>query len=443
MKSSISGWKDVLSFTLVQVLKTKAYRISFFLLVLLVLISMPLSSLLLFSNSEDENAPIPVDKVYVYNKTSLSGMSFAGINNTAALSHIKIEPTSEDYDDLIQRISEDENRSVVLDISEEGGSYSMHLSMAKDGPVKNSHLQRLGNALMEDFNNTRMNLLGIGDDQLQLIQKPAESKVTMTDINGDPIIEEDTSITSSEYWFVYGILFFVMMATMMTGSQVSTSIATEKSTRVVEYLLITVKPLALIVGKVLAMLISTMIQMLSMVAAMFVSNKISASLSPQSNSLLTQVLPKDMFQNINIFNIILCIILVCLGLVFYAVLAGLAGATVSKLEELNEGIMIFNIVALVGVYMGLGAANTLMGIGINTFVMFAFLFPLSSPFVLPGAILVGKASLPLIGIAIVLEVVFILLLFRFVAKVFETLILHNGNTIKAKQLFQLSKHSSK
>jgi ABC-2 type transport system permease protein len=158
--------------------------------------------------------------------------------------------------------------------------------------------------------------------------------------------------------------------------------------------------------------------------------------------MLSQLLPSDLFANINITNMLLCIILVFLGLVFYAVLAGLAGATVSRLEEINEGLTLFTMISLVGVYIGLGAANALMGSGINAFVIFAFLFPLSSPFVLPGAILVGKASLPLIGIAIVLQLTFIMILFSFVARVYETLILHNGNTIKLKQLFHISKHSN-
>ena len=185
-----------------------------------------------------------------------------------------------------------------------------------------------------------------------------------------------------------------------------------------------------------------MIQMLSMVAALFVSNKISTALTPENDSLLSQLLPSDLFSNINPLNLLLCIILVFLGMIFYSVLAALAGATVSRLEELNERMTLFTLISLVGVYMGLGAANVLMGSGTNGYVTFTFLFPLSSPFILPGAILVGKAGLSIVFIAIVLELDFIILLFNFVAKIYETLILHNGNTIKVKQLFQLSKHSS-
>jgi ABC-2 type transport system permease protein len=67
------------------------------------------------------------------------------------------------------------------------------------------------------------------------------------------------------------------------------------------------------------------------------------------------------------------------------------------------------------------------------------LFPLSSPFLLPGSILVGKVGAPLIAASILLLAVSIFLLFQFVAKVFETLILHNGNKIKIKELIKISK----
>ncbi|MDF2514246.1 MAG: ABC-type Na+ efflux pump permease component-like protein, partial [Herbinix sp.] len=215
---------------------------------------------------------------------------------------------------------------------------------------------------------------------------------------------------------------------------------TEKSTRVVEYLLTSIKPLALMVGKILATLIAVLIQMISMVIMVFVSNLISGTLSAGNEStLMSEYLPKNIFENINVFNIILCFLLVILAFIFYATLAGLAGATVSKMEELNEGLTLFTFTNIIGAYIAIGALGTLMGSGLNTFVTFALLFPLSSPFILPGAIIIGKVSAPIIAAAIALQIVFILLLFKFVAAVYETLILHNGNTIKIKELMKISK----
>ena len=442
MKNNITGWKDVYAFTLTQVLKSKAYSFTFAFLVLIVLVSMPLASKLLFSNVEDENAPSPISTVYVNNTSTYKDIDFNDVKDIDAFKDIEFETMNMDYDSMVNHITEEENNSVILNISKENGEYNLHLSMIKGGPIKSSHIEKLGAALLSGFTNARMKSIGVSDSQLTLIQSPVVSKVTMTDINGEEIVDENSSISFAEYWFVYGILFFVMMANMLMGTQVATSIVTEKSTRVVEYLLITVKPLALMVGKVFAMLTATMLQMLAMVGALFISNKISVSYSPESKSLLASLLPGDLFGNITLINLLICIILILLGLVFYAVLAGLAGATVSRLEELNEGLILFTLASLVGVYIGLGAANALMASGTGTFVTFALLFPLSSPFILPGAILVGKSSLLLIGIAIVLQIAFIFILFRFVAGVYETLILHNGNTIKLKELFKISKHSA-
>ena len=254
------------------------------------------------------------------------------------------------------------------------------------------------------------------------------------------MIYEDTSISYNEYWFVYGVLFIILMLNIFASTQIATSIVTEKSTRVVEYLLTSVKPLALMVGKILAMLVAVLIQMISVFIVVTISNKV---FSGNGQNPLAEYLPSDMFQNLNFINIILCILVIALGLIFYGALAGVTGATVSKLDEINEGLTVFTLINLVGVYIGLGASGALMGSGVNTFVIFSFLFPLSAPFILPGSILVGRASLPLAAGAIALQILFIILLFLFVARVYETLILHSGNKIKLKELIKLSKTAKK
>jgi ABC-2 type transport system permease protein len=438
-KSNLAGWKDVFSFTLVQTMKSKAFLISFIILITLSLLSMPLVSKIFYKGNEDVNAPSPIEKVYVYNSTSLQDIDFSKLLTEEKMSHILFETTSEDYDTLSKKV-EEETASVILTISEDADMFSLHFLKASKGPVKDTHIQALGSALAKQFQLLRIKTLGITEEQNAMLNARIKTSISAADANGKVVLKEDTSISMTEYWFIYGILFFVLMANMLSSTQIASSIVTEKSTRVVEYLLITVKPLALMIGKIMAMLFATLFQMVSMVVALFISNRITSSILPgNSSGVLEQFLPKDIFQNINIVNIFLCFVLVMLGMIFYATLAGIAGATVSRMEELNEGLTLFTMTNLVGVYIGLGATGTLVGTGLNPFVVFAFLFPLSSPFILPGAILIGKATLPLIGIAIVLELVFILLLFHFVAKVYETLILHNGNKIKLKELIRLSK----
>lgn len=437
-KSNITGWRDVLSFTLVQTLKSRAYAVSYVILIILALFSMPLVSMFTTEKSVDTDAPNPISKVYIINHTSLPGIDLTGLKNNTAMKHITFQMLQESYDDASKRIEETEQSSVILTIAEEEGMFSLRFVKASDGPVKSQSLQLLGNAVVTEFNIFKNRALGITEEQLALMDAEVNTKVTMTDVNGDPVLKEDTSISSGEYWFIYGILFFVLMVNMIASTQIATSIVTEKSTRVVEYLLTSVKPLALMIGKIIAMLAAALVQMITMLIALFASNLISKNLSNSGGGILSRFLPKDIFQNINLVNIVLCLILVAMGLIFYAGLAGLAGATVSKLEEIQEGLTLFTLTSIVGAYIGLFAATSLQG-GDNAFAIFAYLFPLSSPFVLPGAILIGKVSYPMVAVAIAAQALFILLLFSFVAKVFETLILHNGNTIKVKELLRLSK----
>lgn len=439
-KNSISGWKDVFTFTLIQTLKNKTFLISSIILIVLAMFSMPMVSLITNSGKSEVNGISPVKKIYVENETSLTNVDFQQVNKDEKLSHIIFEPMKEAYNVVSTRIADKENDSVILTIKDNKDNYSLDFVKANKSPITDNSMKILEDSISKQFEILKLNSLGVKDEQLAMIHSEVKTKVSTADTSGVEIVKKDTSISGAEYGFIYGILFIVMMVNLMAGTQIANSIVTEKSTRVIEYLLTSVRPLAIMVGKIIAMLTAVLLQVLSLIIIVVISNSISATLNNSNgDSVLSKYLPKHIFQNLNIVNILICVILIMLGMIFYATLAGLAGATVSKMEELNEGLKLFTFTNIIGVYIAIGAAGVLMAKGINGYVTFSFLFPLSSPFILPGAILVGRASLPMAAGAIVLQVLFIMLLFKFVAKVYETLILHNGNKIKIKELIKLSK----
>lgn len=438
-KSNITGWKDVFSFTFIQTIKSKAFIISFLITLVLSLVSIPLLNMIK-GGGNTEDSPSPIQKVYINNETSLGSIDFKELKDKDKFSHINLETMKGNYEEIAKRIEEKETDSIILTIDEDEAQYSLTFIKSSKGSLKESDLEALSNEVSKQFEIYKRTALGISDEQLNMINAKIDTLVNFADTNGKEIIKEDTSISGAEYGFIYGLLFVLMMITTFASSQIAYSIVTEKSTRVIEYLLTSVRPLAIIVGKVLAMLSTVVIQIVSMLVLVFISNKLTSSLSSGSGkSVLSQYLPENIFGNLTIFNIVLCLIVVILGMIFYAILAGLTGATVSKLEEISEGLKLFTFTNLIGVYIALASCIVLMEAGINGFIIFSFLFPLSSPFILPGAILIGKASLPIVAASIGLQIIFIILLFKFVAKVYETLILHNGNTIKIKELFKISK----
>lgn len=437
-KNKLTGFKYVFSFTFSQTLKTKAYSVTLAILLILSLVSMPLITF--FTSKGEESGVSKITKAYIDNQSTLLNLDFSEIIKQPDFSQVELIETTESYEAITARIEEKEETAVLLTIKEEMGIYSLHFIKGSNSAVKNADLSRFSEAVKACFDINKMKLSGMNQEQIDLITAKIESRVFLTDSSGTEIIKEDTSITSSEYWFIYIIFFVVLMVNTLASSQVATSIVSDKSSKVVEYLLTSIKPLAIIVGKVFAMLLAVILQFLSIIVGMFVSTKISGILFPEvTENPLSGLISADILNSINPINLFFCFIMIALGLIFYATLAGLAGTTVSRIEEINEGLTLYTIVTMIGAYLGIGAAATLMGAGQNGYVTFTFLFPLSSPYILPGAILAGKVTLPFILGAVALELIAVIILFLFVARVYEILILHSGNPVKIKELIKLSK----
>lgn len=438
-KNNLTGWKDVLSFTFIQTIKNKAFLISFLILIILSVFSIPVYTILTSGNADNADGS-QITKVYIENKTDFDVSDLLKDTKNPMFTAVKAELITSDIDAVSKKIQDNERTSVLLTIEEKDGMYKLALAKASKGPVSEESVALLGEELSLQFNQLKIKALGISEEKATLLQSEVTVKTSEADAEGVIVEEINTAISGTEYWFMYGLLFILLMVNIMASSQIASSIVTEKSTRVIEYLLTSVRPLALMVGKTIAMLTAVTLQFITLIIIISISNLVSATyLSENNTNVMSSLLPSNIFENLNPLNLIVCLLLIVLGMVFYSTLASLAGATVSKMEELKEGLQLFTIANIAGAYIGIAAAGILMASGDNSFVTFAFLFPLSSPFILPGAILIGKATPILIIAAILLQVFFIMMLFRFTAKVFETLILHNGNTIKIKELFKMSK----
>lgn len=441
MKNKISGWKDVFRFTLSQTLKSRAFIVSFAIFLLLAVVSMPVMSAISGSGQGEESYSIT--KVYVYDETGIvqktameQTLKAAGWDTEAVLCDPAAYGGAE-FEKMLEEIDKSRTEEVILHIFSEDGMENLYFQRSGEGKVSSAELESFGQIVTGCYTGAKYDALGITAEQRELLEAEIITNVSQADLQGNIHVEEDTSISDFEYWFMYALLFIIMMVCMMAGSQVATAIVTEKSSKVVEYLLTSVRPMAIIVGKVLAMLCAVLGEVICFLLVFVVSNHVTEHYISGGESILEKYLTPELLGSLNAGNVILCLLVVALGLIFYATLAGLAGATVSRMEEAGEGLMMFTVAMLIGCYVGIGAAGTLLGAGENAFVMFALLFPLSSPFILPGAILIGKAQSLIIIVSIVLLLVLIVLLFAFVSRVYETLIVHNGNKIGIKQLLKI------
>ena len=79
-----------------------------------------------------------------------------------------------------------------------------------------------------------------------------------------------------------------------------------------------------------------------------------------------------------------------------------------------------------------GAAAT------NPMQIFSYYFPVSSPFALPSALLLGTLSLPQVIIAVLILAAFVVLVAVIVARVYEMIILHNGSRLKFGDILKMA-----
>jgi len=438
-KDSIRGWKDVFNFTLIQTLKSKAYIVSLVIMMVIAMVSMPLMNTFLLNGTTEGPEKSAIEKVYFYNMTLCRNLD---INSELAdgYQHIVFEDTTGDMTALETKIQEEEMNSVLLLLVEDEQNCYIQFLRSPDGDVTNLELQMLGQYVQNAYTKAKVQLLGLTAEQMTFFETSVVASSSVVDTE-NAIILEDTSITEGEYWFIYGLMFVVLMICVMASSQVASSIVQEKSSKVIEYLLTSIRPLAVIVGKVFAMLVTVMIQMVALILAGYVSTKLGELISGKGNNAITQFMSPEMLESLNFGNIVLGLLVAGAGMVLYATLAGLCGATASRMEEAGESLSLLTMTSLIGFYIGFGAASTLMAAGDNAFVTFALIFPVSSSFLLPAALLVGKANMWIALIAIAVLLLSIVLMFMFVAKVYESLILHNGSRLKFKDVLAMAKNA--
>ena len=353
-KDNLRGWKDVFSFTLFQTLKSKTYIVTLIIMMVIAMVSMPLMNIFLLNGETEGPEKSVVEKVYLYNMTLYRNLDFES-ELTEAYQHVVFEDTVGDAAALETKIQEEERNSVILYLVEDEQNCYIQFMRSADGDVTNYELQMLGQYVQNAYTKAKIKLLGLTEEQMTFFETGVVASSSIVDTES-AVVLEDTSITQMEYWFIYGMMFIVLMICVMASSQVASSIVQEKSSKVIEYLLTSIRPLAVIVGKVLAMLVVVMIQMIALVLAGFVSTKLGTLITGESSNAITQFMTPEMLESLNFGNIVLGLVVAGAGLVLYATLAGLCGATASRMEEASESLSLLTILSLVGFYIGFGAA---------------------------------------------------------------------------------------
>lgn len=453
------GWQKVFSFTFIQYIKTKSFIIGTILICLIVALLAAGANILpsLMSGEEEvidggEAEPSTTSAVYIYDNcgilTDEDMASFEGLG-------LKIAQTELAADEMIDKLVTATNEAMVSisEVEAEGTVVGYTVKTYYSPDAKGETVDYITIAVQQVVNYRNMLNCGITPENYAASQR----YITTSKIEAGN--DEWNVFESAINYFVPIVVSLVLFLLIFVyGQTVAQSIATEKTSRVMELLLTSVRPLAVVIGKVLAMGLVSVLQFILMilvgVGAFMLSAPfgIGGEIMDMMNS--TEALTgegamiveaiENTVGSIGALEIVLILVMFILGFLFFALIAALVGASVSRMEDLTAAMQPYSILGVVGLYLAYfpiianvesidtGAA------AVNPVQIFSYYFPLSSPFALPSALLLGTMDIMQVIIAVVILAVFVVLIAMLVAKVYEAIILHNGNRIKIGDMIKMA-----
>ncbi len=436
-KSDFTGTGKVFFFTLTQYFKSKS---TISMLVTMLVLSVISTLIMASSMGGVSSTEFNAEELRVMNRSGfeIDAGDIAGFSDE--LSDIDITIIESELETVFAWLEGDPYRAALLVEPDDYGSYSITTYTGEESGVSHYSTFLLGNALSSALTAARCRALGVSGEQLEIALAP----FTIETVDAGEFIgsAEQTLPGDGSYIMIsYAYALIVMMLVMFSTTYIVRSIAEEKASKLVELLMVSVRPLALLLGKILA----TMCFMIVSMLVLFTGAGLSSIIA---NRFMGMSLSTDMLASagINIsfagagFLILFVIVFsIILGYLAFSILGGIAGATCSTMEDMGPANTIVALLALGG-YM---AAIFTAIIGSRALLVVCSLLPFISIFIAPISFASGVIGLPLLCLSWLLQIAVIIALSVFGARVYGALIIYRGSRIKLGQLFRIARESRK
>ena len=398
----------VMKFTMKDMIKRKSFIISTLIILVMIVVGMNIPNIIKSIQGEDvQEKLLIVDNENIFEGT-LESLKQANLGydiqvETATFEDVKQKIDNGDIDSaiVIQKLENNINIRYIVE------SENMFAYMPE--PVINS--------ISTLYSNLQISKLDLTETELKAITPNFEIVMEQTS-------EEEASGNILVMMLMSIVLFY---AIYFCAYQVSSSITTEKTSKIMETLVTSTSPRTIVLGKTVGIGIVGLLQMVLIVGTALISAKTFLDVE-----LLNSVL--DM-SNITLYLGIITIVYFILGYLAYALMYALTGSTVSKPEDIQSANQPVAILSVVGFYL---AYFTMMN-PTSELNLFASLCPISSPFCMPFRIMMGLASGTDVAISIALLVVTILVIAKVAIKIYSNAILNYGTKMSFKDIIKIYK----
>ncbi|MCI8617223.1 MAG: ABC transporter permease [Clostridia bacterium] len=403
----------VIKFTMKEMIKRKSFIISTLIILVLIVAGFNVPNIIKsFSGNETNGTQ---GKLLIVDSEGIFEGSLELLKQADFGYEIDVQNVT--FEEIKEKIENEEIESALIIEPQENNIKIRYV--VESTTMMESVPENIVNYISSMYTNMQISKLGLTEEQINSITPNFEFSLEQTD-------EEEASGNIFAIMLMSIVLFY---AIYFCAYQVSSSITTEKTSKIIETLVTSTSPRTIVLGKTIGIGIVGLLQMIIIVGTALVSAK--AFLDPE---LLNAVL--DM-SNITPYLGVVTIIYFILGYFAYALLYALTGSTVSKPEDIQSANTPVALLAVIGFYL---SYFTMMN-PTSELNLFASMFPISSPFCMPFRIMMGLASVTDVIVSIAILFVTILIIAKVTIRIYENAILNYGTKMSLKDIMRMYKNS--
>lgn len=398
----------VMKFTMKDMIKRKSFIISTIIFLIMIVVGFNIPNILKSINGEDTS-----NKLVIVDEGNIFEGSLESLKNVDT--GYEIEISNSKYEEIKEKINNDEIESAII-VEKTNNNVKIRYIVKNTTMMANvpDNIISMMNSL---YSNLQISKLGLTESQLQSITPNFDYELEQTE-------EEKANGNVFAIMLLSIVLFY---AIYFCAYQVSSSITTEKTSKIIETLVTSTSPKTIVLGKTIGIGVVGLLQLILLVGTALISAK--AFLDPE---LINSILD---ISAITPYLGIITIIYFILGYLAYALLYALTGSTVSKPEDIQSANGPVAMLAVIGFYL---SYFTMMN-PTSSLNVFASIFPISSPFCMPFRIMMGLASTTDVLISIAVLIITILVIAKVTIKIYSNAILNYGTKMGIKDIMKMYK----
>ncbi len=326
----------------------------------------------------------------------------------------------QDREALVSGMSDDAKSALVLVTAGEDGRPEISV-IAKDFLNKiAASYGDVSTALGKLYAQRVMENAGVGQDVISDAQ---------ADIRCELITEGGLNLSG----YIAGMLLTTLtfFAVYYYGYGIAASIASEKSSRIMETLVVSAKPTYILIGKCLGMGVLGLSQFggILIFAAVCWSVFVPADFTLFGISLS--------FASFTPGSVALIILFFILGYTLYALMNAVCGATIDKLEDLNAAMMPVMLISMGAFYLSYFTA--VMGTTYDYLVNTCMYVPFCAPFIMPFIILNGEVEAWQVALSAAILAVSIVAVAAVSVRIYNASVMHYGKRLKLFEAIRKNK----